>query len=664
MGGPCGNSNCSKVACVQGLNNVLAVCCGDCTGVAKNKSLQNPDKVAIQAINGTPGVDVTASNYNAIKFLPIAEEVKNLFNALCDDSNRAMMLTAVDKVTTQALLPEVEKYCTTEWFPYKPRGSDAVLFIYDKSPKPLAERLFERMVIQKAKANKQKKRKINDAKPATSKDGTVQMKEDGTVQTKADVQKKKASDKYHNNAEYKVAKLKKSKEIYKKNAGLRDKKNQLRIAHTEALALKQGVPKLSEDAFKLMRKGARAFFQTATESLPNEIVLGGSSVTGVILNEGKLAVAKAVIDSSKVMLYVLANDNKSILSAEVRKNQYDLGLYGTASENELIRKLQVNRDLILSKPDGTKLRCGSDLLIAYFDPSFLRNISRLERAHKKVIAQAIEEGLIAVTVLIQQIPATRQSTLRAEDQAMTLSKEYNNIIPMEGDTHVDGGFSKRSPFVISAAVAVTNVESSLKNGHACFTRATSTKSFLRNVEELVPTSLQVYTDATTKKSSDGNDDEYSTSDEEDEEELDVKPKAKKLKSESGLENRDQNSTTSQVKRKSAIMSNPSTSDNQEEPNKTPLEQVPLKLRGKTVTPTGVMVKDGLTKGNIKATVSTLTSVKYSNTLPESYTEKARKSRLVILGIGHDDDDKRVIARREKLQTMSSAEFAKLIKPFM
>ena len=85
MGCPaCGRN---KDLTVKGITSIVEVTCADakCIGTPKKGLCPNPDAKEIQTINETPGVIVTTDNFNGNNFLPVAEEFKNRFNALCND---------------------------------------------------------------------------------------------------------------------------------------------------------------------------------------------------------------------------------------------------------------------------------------------------------------------------------------------------------------------------------------------------------------------------------------------------------------------------------------------------------------------------------------------------------------------------------------------------
>jgi len=228
----CPASGCSRITGVRGLKKVvIKVTCGDaqCIGTPKDGFYPNPDAEAIQTINETLGVIVTTDNFNGNNFLPVAEDLKNRFNVLCNDE-KVKWLSAIDKKTTNSSLQYIKDYCTTLKFQNSSRGRDSILHIYDKDIS-LADRLFFRCVIDHKRGIKKKKDNDNLDKPATSADGVVLANADGTVKTKREVKKAEKRAKYNSDIDFKNKELEKSKTYNKE-------KKEERIAEEVALAEK------------------------------------------------------------------------------------------------------------------------------------------------------------------------------------------------------------------------------------------------------------------------------------------------------------------------------------------------------------------------------------------------------------------------------------------
>lgn len=390
-------------------------------------------------------------------------------------------------------------------------------------------------------------------------------------------------------------------------------------------------------------------FRVATDQ-PGSIVLGGASAGAVFHKRNPIDLSRTMrFSSKKVMLYALGQDNQTPLSMEAHKTSRDIGRFDLVTAEELIRKLQHKNSLLLSRSDGTRLRIGEEMVLSYFDSSFLKNTPLLENFLTKVTKMALSKGLVSVNVLLQHSGAERRSALKAESSSIELSREYDAIIPLEGDNYRDGKKSKKSPFVITAAVTVAIPQSSLESGSVFFNRTTATECFIANVESKVPKNLQRFVDPPLPKKKNSNEydsDEDSSSEEEEEE--DSKPESK---------------SNSKVKRKNTSAS-ASTIPKPKKSKTITKNNVPEEIRDSKIVPTGTMTSDKLSKSIIKEAVKPLDSVQYSNSLPANIDAKDKKELLIILGVGHEDDPKRKKVQEHGLRSMSSFEFAQLIRPFI
>ena len=632
----CPASGCSRSTSVRGLKKVVKVTCGDaqCIGTPKDGLCPNPDTKEIQTINETPDVTVTTENIDISKFLSLAENVKNRINAVCNDESQKCLSTE-DKVTTNSILPYIKDYCTTLKFKNSSRGRDSILVIYDKDIS-LEERLFFRFVIDHKRGITNKNKKDSLDKPATSADGTVLANADGTVKTKREVKNTTRNAKYQSDPDFKN-KAKEQSKAYKK-----EKKDE-RIAKEIALAKKNGVPELNTDEFPLIKDGAKTLFRVATET-PGSTVLASASLAGVLHKENNINLSRTMhFSPTKVMFYTLGKDNQTPLSMEVHKTNCDIGHFDLVTELELIRKLLKKSYLLLSRSDGTRLRIGKEMMLTYFDSSFSNNTPLLEHFLKKVTNIALSKGLVCVNVLLQHPGVERRSALKAESSSIELSREYD-VIPLEGEGSRDGGKSKKTPFVITAAVTVAIPQSSLESGRVFFNRTTATKCFIANVESKVPKELQRFVDPPLP--------EKKNSDEYDSDEEDSKPESK---------------SNSKAKRKNTSASastNPKPKKSKQSITTITKNKVPEEIRDSKIVPTGIMTSDKLSKAIIKEAVKPLESVQYSNSLPANIDAKAKKELLIVLGVGPEDDPKRKAARQHRLRTMSSFEFAQLISPYI
>ena len=195
----CAQPTCSKSASVMGLQAVTGVTCSsaECIGIPKNEVLPNPDTDAIQIMNGTPGVPVTAKNFDASRFTPLTETVKGSINALCDDKKQRW-LGVGDKVTTKSLLPNIKEYCLTPSFKNSHFNKDALLLIYEKDIS-MAERIYRRYIVNLKRSRHNKSILDNLDKPVIS--AVAEDEDDGAViQTKREARKSSQNAKYHSNA--------------------------------------------------------------------------------------------------------------------------------------------------------------------------------------------------------------------------------------------------------------------------------------------------------------------------------------------------------------------------------------------------------------------------------------------------------------------------------
>lgn len=637
----CPASGCSKSTSVRGLKKVgIKVTCGDaeCMGTPTNGFYPNPDAKEIQTINETPGVIVTTDNFNGNNFLPVAEDFKNRFNALCNDE-KVKWLSAIDKMTTNSSLQYIKDYCTTLKFKNSIKGRDSILVIYDKNIS-LADRLYYRCVIDHKRNIRSKKDKANLDKPATSADGVVLANAHGSIKTKREVRLTEVNAKYNSDPGFRKRRSEQMKTYNKE-------KKEERIAKEIALAEKTGVPELDTHNFSRIKLGAETLFRFA-KAQPDSIVLAGASLGGVLHKENAIDLSRTMCFSSKkAMLYALGQDNQTPLSMEVKTGN-NIGHYDTVSPHELVRKLFKKDSLVLSRADGTRLRIGKEMVLAYFDYSFLNNTPLLEHFLKKVTNMALSNGLVSVNVLLQHPGAERRSALIAESSSIELSRNYD-VIPLEGDASRDGSKSKKTPFVITAAVTVAIPQSSLESGRVFFDRTTATKCFISNVESKVPKNLQRFVDPPLPKKKNSNEydsDEDSSSEEEEE---DSKPESK---------------SNSKVKRKNTSASASTNPKPKKSKQSIPRNKVPEEIRDSKIVPSGTMTSDKLSKAIIQEAVKPLDSVQYSNSLPTVFDAKAKKNLLIILGVGHEDDAKRKAVQEHGLRTMSSFKFAQLIRPFI